>query len=169
MKNKCIVVIVLLSIFSAITFGQVTEAEKNLRTVVTDTTQGWKKGGVFAVNLAQTSLTNWVAGGQKSVAFNSIFSVFANLRQGKSRWDNSLDLGYGLMNQGEQGFRKTDDKIDFLSKYGREAFKNFYYAALLNFKTQMTPGWNYPDATTKAQNIRSLCSCLPFGCTGDGL
>jgi hypothetical protein len=149
MKNKCIVVIVLLSIFSAITFGQVTEGEKNLRTMPADTTQGWKKGGVFAANLAQTSLTNWAAGGQKSVAFNSIFAVFANLKQGKSRWDNSLDLGYGLMNQGEQGFRKTDDKIDFLSKYGREAFKNFYYAALLNFKTQLAPGYNYPDATTK--------------------
>jgi hypothetical protein len=47
------------------------------------------------------------------------------------------------MKQGSESFRKTDDKIDFLSKYGREAFKNFYYAALLNFKTQMTPGWNY--------------------------
>jgi len=45
-------------------------------------------------------------------------------------------------------FRKTDDKIDFLSKYGREAFKNVYYAALLNFKTQMTPGYNY-DAVPK--------------------
>ena len=32
----------------------------------TDTIQGWKKGGAMAFNLAQTSLTNWAAGGQKS-------------------------------------------------------------------------------------------------------
>jgi len=143
MKKKIIAATLLLSITCAYSLGQVTEGEKNLRTQSTDTTLGWKKGGMFAANLAQTSLTNWAAGGQKSIAVNGIFSVFANLKQGKSVWDNSLDLGYGLMQQGNDGFRKTDDKIDLLSKYGREAFKNVYYAALLNFKTQMTPGWNY--------------------------
>jgi hypothetical protein len=149
MKRKFVIIIVLLSIFNVITIGQVTEAEKNLRTFVADTAQGWKNGGNFAVNLAQTSLTNWASGGQNSVAINSIFSAYANLIKGKSRWDNSLDLGYGLLKQGETGYRKTDDKVDFLSKYGRQAFTNFYYAALLNFKTQMQPGYNYIDATTK--------------------
>jgi hypothetical protein len=146
MKRKFVTALLLL--FSIVTFSQVTEAEKNLRTVTSDTTQGWKKGGVFAVNLAQTSLTNWVSGGQNSVAVNGIFSVFANMIKGKSRWDNSLDLGYGLLKQGKEDFRKTDDKVDFLSKYGQQAFKNFYYAALLNFKTQMQPGYNY-DASPK--------------------
>ncbi|MCU0472941.1 MAG: DUF3078 domain-containing protein [Bacteroidales bacterium] len=149
MRRKFIITIVLLSIFSVITTGQVTEGEKNLRTLSADTTQGWKKGGIFAVNLAQTSLTNWAAGGQNSVAINGMFSVFANLKKGKSRWDNSLDLGYGLLKQGATGYRKTDDKVDFLSKYGRQAFSNVFYAALLNFKTQMQPGYNYIDATTK--------------------
>jgi hypothetical protein len=153
MKRKLTTIVILFSIFSFYAYSQVTEGEKNLRTQTSDTTQGWKKGGMFAVNLAQTSLTNWAAGGQNSVAINGIFSVFANLKQGKSRWDNSLDLGYGVLKQGKKGenvdFRKTDDKIDFLSKYGREAFKNVYYAALLNFKTQMQPGYNYIDATTK--------------------
>lgn len=152
MKRKFIIVIVLLSILSAITSGQVTEAEKNLRTLSTDTTQGWKNGGIFAINLAQTSLNNWAAGGQNSVAVNGIFSIFANLKKGKSRWDNSLDIGYGLLKQGKDAsFRKTDDRFDFLSKYGREAFKNVFYTALLNFKTQMAPGYNYIDDTTKAK------------------
>ena len=150
MKRKFIAVIVLSAMSGIMLSGQVTEAEKNLRTVTADTTQGWKKGGVFAINLAQTSLTNWAAGGQNSVAVNGIFSVFANLKKGKSRWDNSLDIGYGLLKQGKNNpFRKTDDKIDFLSKYGREAFKNVYYAALFNFKTQMTPGYNYINDTLK--------------------
>jgi hypothetical protein len=130
----------------------VTETEKTLRLVAADTTQGWKSGGVASFNLAQTSLTNWAAGGQNSVAVNGIFSVFANLKKGKSRWDNSLDIGYGLLKEGKDNpFRKTDDRFDFLSKYGREAFKNVYYAVLLNLKTQMAPGYNYIDATTKAK------------------
>lgn len=136
--------------------GQVTEAEKNLRILSADTTQGWKTGGVFAVNFAQTSLTNWAAGGQNSVAVNGLFSVFANYRRDKTVWDNSLDIGYGLLKQGkgkENNFMKTDDKIDFLSKYGREAFKNFYYAALLNFKTQMSPGYDPPNDSVKISTL----------------
>jgi hypothetical protein len=154
MKIKIIAVILLLACFSHLTNGQVTEAEKALRTHTADTTMGWKKGGVFTATVAQTSLTNWVSGGQNSLSINGLFSGFANYKKGKSVWDNSLDLGYGLMKQGKDAnFIKTDDKIDILSKYGREAFKNFYYSALLNFKTQMTPGYNYPDDSTKISDL----------------
>ncbi len=150
MKTKLFPIILLAFFATAITSAQVTEAEKTLRTQVADTTLGWKTGGVFAINLAQTSLTNWAAGGQNSVATNGLFSAFANYKKGKSVWVNSLDLGYGVLKQGKStGFRKTDDKFDFLSKYGQEAFKNVYYAALFNFKTQMAPGYNYVDETTK--------------------
>ncbi len=65
-------------------------------------------------------------------------------------WSNSLDIGYGINKQGkDEDFKKTDDKIDFLSKYGRNAAKRLYYAALLNFKTQMTAGYNYPNDSAK--------------------
>lgn len=137
------------------TYGQVTEAEKKLRAQNADTLQGWKTGGVLGLNFSQTSLTNWAAGGENSLALNGIFSGFANYKKGKSVWDNSLDIGYGLLKQGKDDFKKTDDKIDFLSKYGQEAFKNFYYAALFNFKTQMTPGYNYPDVTNKISDLFS--------------
>ena len=110
-----------------------------------------KKVAFLHLNLAQTSLTNWAAGGQNSFAINGLLSTFANYKRGKTVWVNSLDLGYGLLKQGESGYRKTDDKFDFLSKYGYEAFKNFYYAALLNFKTQMAPGYKYTDAAGQKQ------------------
>ena len=129
----------------SLTLAQVTESEKNLRTLNADSTQGWKRGGVFTLNLAQTSLTNWASGGQNSFAINGLLSTFANYKMGKTSWVNSLDMGYGLIKQGSVGYRKTDDKFDFLSKYGYEAFKNVYYAALLNFRTQMAPGYKYTD------------------------
>jgi hypothetical protein len=136
------------------TYGQVTEPEKTLRTHSSDTINGWKKGGVFTATLAQASLTNWVAGGENSFSINGLFSGFANYKKGKSVWDNSLDIGYGLMRQGKgEDLKKTDDKIEINSKYGLEAFKNFYYAALINFKTQMTPGYNYPDVTNKISDL----------------
>ncbi len=145
MKRKFYAIALLFLIYSLLTFGQVTDAEKNLRALSADTIQGWKKGGVFSLNLAQTSLTNWASGGQNSFAINGLLSTFANYKMGKTSWVNSLDMGYGLIKQGTSGYRKTDDKFDFLSKYGYEAFKNFYYAALLNFRTQMAPGYKYND------------------------
>lgn len=133
--------------------AQTTEAEKALTKQSADTIDGWKTGGVFAVNLSQTSLTNWSAGGQNSVSVNGLLSVFANLKKGNSTWDNSLDLGYGMLQQGNEGIRKTDDRIDFTSKYGRKAAKNWYYAGLLNFKSQMTAGYNYPDDSNEISNL----------------
>jgi hypothetical protein len=134
--------------------GQITEAEKKLRTHSSDTIMGWKTGGVVNATVAQTSLTNWIACGQNSLSLNGLFSGFANYNKGKSIWGNSLDLGYGLMKQGKEAdFQKTDDKIDILSQYGREAFKNFCYSALMNFKTQMTPCYNYPDDSTKISDL----------------
>ena len=158
MNFRIVAAILLFSGFYTISFSQVTDAEKSLRTLSADTTMGWKKGGVISLNLAQTSLTNWVAGGQNSFAMNGLLSTFANYKKGKTSWVNSLDIGYGLLNQGGSGYRKTDDKFDLLSKYGYEAFKNFYYAALLNFKTQMAPGYTYDDAASTKTKISDVFS-----------
>lgn len=151
---KLLSVLLLVTCLFGEVYGQVTEAEKTLRKQSTDTLQGWKTGGVIGISLAQTSLTNWASGGQNSFSVNGIFSAFASYKKGTTAWDNSLDIGYGLLKQGkENSFKKTDDKIDFLSKFGKEAFKNFYYAALLNFKTQMSPGYNYPNDSVKISNF----------------
>lgn len=156
MKTKIIFFFtVMLAIISFSVKGQVTDHEQTLRKSNIDTAKGWIIGGFININLSQTTLKNWSAGGQNSLAINSILSVFANYKKKKSAWDNSLDIGYGLLQQGKDNdFMKTDDKVDFLSKYGRQAFnKHWYYAALLNFKTQMTPGYNYPNDSVKISDL----------------
>lgn len=137
-------------------FAQVTEGETILRKKVADTTIGWKTGGVVAITGSQTSLTNWAAGGENSISINSLFSAFANYRDGKGAWDNMLDIGYGLMKQGfnnDVPFTKTDDKFDLVSKYGYQAYGKWYYAALFSFKTQMTPGFKKPTDTVMISNF----------------
>ena len=63
-----------------------------------------------------------------------------------------LDMAF--LKQGKNSdYMKTDDKFDFLSKYGRKISENFYYAALLNFKTQMTVGKDYAKDTAKISNL----------------
>ncbi len=150
MKAKTVSMLLLMTGLFQLAAGQNTDAEGKLKSKSTDEHTGWKKGGVTSVNLAQTSLTNWAAGGQNSLAINGLVSLFANYKKDKTAWDNSLDLGYGILKQGKDtDFMKTDDKIDFLSKYGRQAYENLYWAALVNFKTQMAPGYNYPNDSVK--------------------
>ena len=67
----------------------------------------------MAVNLSQVSLTNWAAGGQNSLAVNGLLNSFASYKKGKSTWENTLDLGYGVIKQGTKDFFKADDKLEF--------------------------------------------------------
>lgn len=154
MRTKSILILILMMGFRPVIFGQVTDAESKLRTIATDTIKGWKNGGILGLNLAQTSLTNWAAGGQNSFAINGLFSVFANYKNENVAWDNTLDVGYGLLKQGQNSnYMKTDDKFDFMSKFGKKASTNFFYAALLNIRTQMTEGKDYAKDTSKISNF----------------
>lgn len=125
---------------------QVTEVEKDLRKINTDTIISWKKGITTTINFSQASFTNWAAGGQNSIAVNGLLSAFANHKRPKSSWDNMLDIGYGVLKQSDKDkLIKTDDKIDFTSKYGKKASKEWSYATLINFKTQFANGYKYPN------------------------
>lgn len=116
-----------------------------------DTTQGWNKSGVFSLNMSQASFTNWAAGGQNSVALNGLLNLTANYKMGKSAWDNALTVGYGKMIQkgNDLGWVKTDDRIDFQSKYGHKATDKWFYSGLMSFRTQMDNGYNYPDTENR--------------------
>jgi hypothetical protein len=120
-----------------------------------DTVRPWTTGGVFSLNVAQSSFTNWAAGGQNSVALNGLVNLTASYKKGKSAWDNVLTIGYGKMNQkgSDLGWVKTDDRIDLQSKYGRKATEKWYYSALFSFKTQIAPGYNYPNTTDKISDF----------------
>ncbi len=133
------------ALFSGTVFAQVVEVEEDLRDHKTDSVDGWKTGGMFSLAFSQVSLSNWAAGGENSFSGNTMINIYANYKKGKISLDNNLDFGYGIMKQGEQEVRKTDDKIDLTSKFGRKLSKNAYIAALLNFKTQAMPGYDYPN------------------------
>jgi len=146
---KKVTFIVSLLIFCLSGWSQVTEGEKLLRVQAEDTLIGWKAGGVLNLNTAQTSLSNWSAGGQSSFAFGSLINIFANNKQEKSLWENYLSIAYGTMKQGKEDWRKTDDRFEFTLKLGYRATDKLYYAGLLSFKTQLTNGYNYPDSENK--------------------
>lgn len=115
----------------------------NLSAQESQDTSYWKKGGTAALTFSQTSLSNWSGGGDNAISTNAQLNLFANYTKAKNAWDNTLKLEYGLLKQGDQGVRKSIDKIDFVTKYGHQASKKWYYSALLDFKTQFAKGYNY--------------------------
>jgi len=108
-------------------------------------TSYWHFDGITGINVSQVSLTNWSAGGESSYSGNALLNMNLNYIKDKTSWENALGLGYGLMKQGEQSVRKTDDRIDFASKYGRKATEHLYYSAMFKFNTQFTDGYGYPN------------------------
>ena len=127
------------------------EVKQALATTNKDTT-AWAYGGFINVGMNEGFLHNWAAGGElASFTVNTIFSGHLDRLAGKVVWSNNLDMTYGLNYTYSTLFvpKKTDDRIDFTSKYGTriDTAKNWYFSALMNFKSQFTKGYDYtkPD------------------------
>ena len=117
---------------------------------------GWRRGGAGTLNFSQVGLHNWAAGGQSAVSVLGIANLFWHHKGRESSWTNNLDLAYGLLKTGQDRIRKSDDRFDLLTKYGRNASDDWYYTALLNFRSQLTP-------TYSAENNRLISRFLSPG------
>ena len=106
----------------------------------------WKRGGIINLNLAQSSLSNWAAGGDDfSMAVTSYVNYFVFNKGIKHTWDNSLDFNFGFMRTSSLGNRKNDDRIEILSKYGLrlDTTNKIYVSGLFDFRSQFFDGYTY--------------------------
>ena len=113
-----------------------------------DTIQSnWKKGGDFTLTFSQVSFSNWAAGGKNSVSGVSLLNYSANYAKDRLNWDNTFQLGYGLLKEGTQDLIKSEDKMDFSSKLGYKISdeSKWLYSGLFNFRSQFANGYKYPD------------------------
>ncbi|WP_205509448.1 DUF3078 domain-containing protein [Longitalea arenae] len=117
----------------------------------------WKTGGMFNGTVGQTSLSNWAAGGdQFSFNANGLLSLYAFYKKGIHSWDNSIDMELGYINSTSLGTRKTNDRLDIISKYGCQLFDHMYLTGLFNFRSQFTEGYTYPNDTTRIKQSTFL-------------
>jgi Protein of unknown function (DUF3078) len=106
----------------------------------------WKRGGIINLNLAQGSLSNWAAGGDKfSLALSSYVNYFVLNKGKKHTWDNSLDFNFGFIKTTSLGSRKNDDRIEVISKYGvrLDTSNKVYLSGLFDFRSQFFDGYTY--------------------------
>jgi hypothetical protein len=106
----------------------------------------WDFDGITKAHFNQGYLANWSRGGENSLSSLWMVRYSADYSMGKNiNWDNDLEYKVGLLKSGNKKIRKNQDKLEINSKFGSNAVKNWYYSALLNFKTQFFAGYDYPD------------------------
>jgi hypothetical protein len=111
----------------------------------------WKYSGTASLNFSQLALTNWAAGGENSLAGNALLQLSGDYDDGKLSWDNDLLLGIGLIRQGDDPARKSDDRIDLSSTFGYRASGKWLYSGLLGFRTQFLEGYDRPGETDRVK------------------
>ena len=128
-----------------------TESTKDITKDPNDTIpKTWKTGGIVSLNIAQGSLSNWAAGGEKfSIAANSLVSAYAFYKKDRYSWDNLFAWNIGYVKTTSLGTRKNDDRVELTSKYGYALTPKLNLSGLFNIRTQFFKGYDYPDAYTK--------------------
>lgn len=143
--------IISLLCFSFYSFSQV-----DIKTVKpeNDTIQYWKKSNKIGLDLTEVAYVNWSTGGNNSISglFNAAFT--RKYKEDLLFWNNELFITYGLNKQQDRELQKTEDALIINSTFGfkKDTLAKFYYSAKLNFNTQFTSGYNYPNtdvATSK--------------------
>lgn len=148
-KIPFLLILILFSLFSFCQDATIvtlkSETEKNILKPSQDSTfKKWKKGGLFNLNINQGSLNNWSAGGDKfSFSLNAYLNLFAFYKKDKKSWDNNMDLAFGIVKTTSLGLRKSNDRIEYTSKFGYEIHKKINVASLFNTRSQFANGYSY--------------------------
>lgn len=107
----------------------------------------WTKKNSLGFDISEVAFINWSPGGTSSVSglFNGKFLRTYN--RSNYNWTNELLIRYGLNKQDRTEVRKTDDAFLLNSTFGyrKDTLSNWYHSAKLNFNTQFTNGYSYPN------------------------
>jgi hypothetical protein len=110
----------------------------------------WEKENSFGINMSEVAFVNWNAGGDNAVSGLGFLQFARKYKFSYFQWDNNLELRYGLNAQAGRKLRKTEDVIRLSSNLGyrRDTISNWFYSVQLNFNTQFSNGYKYPDRET---------------------
>jgi len=107
----------------------------------------WTQKNKASFDLSEVAFVNWNSGGSNSISGLLGFKSKLNYRDKFFVWKNNVEVRYGVNKQEARELRKTDDLIEINSNMGYkpDSLSNWFYSARLNFRTQLTNGYNYPN------------------------
>jgi hypothetical protein len=113
----------------------------------------WTYGGLGSLQFAQGYLSHWVKGGQSSVSALTTLNFFGNYSRGKTKWENTAQIKYGLLKTGPTRLRKNEDIFELNSSFGHKLVDRWYLSILGNMKSQFFRGYNYPNDSVIVSNF----------------
>ena len=121
--------------------------------VISDTTgNGWSRKGTVTFLFNQANFNNWIAGGESNLSGTLGFNYELHYKDDKTTWDNRILANYGIIRTDNAEFsKKSDDRLELNSIYGKKAKENWYYSFILNFRTQFTTGYIYGKDSNGAE------------------
>lgn len=138
MKNCIISLLLILTITSS--FAQ----NKTVKEKKIEEKEGWETEGKFTFLFNQSAFSNWVAGGDNTLAGNVAVNYKFNYKKNNFIWNNRFVASYGMTKSKSVDFpKKTNDGLNFNSMFGFDADGYWFYSVLINFKTQFTKGYKY--------------------------
>ena len=107
----------------------------------------WIQKNKASIDLNEVAFVNWNAGGSNSISALLGIASEANYKDKYFFWNNNISTRYGINKQQSREIRKTDDLFEINSNIGYKPDEksNWFYSARLNFKTQLTNGYKYPN------------------------
>ena len=131
-----------------------------------DTIKYWKLDGNLALTFQHVNFHNWVKGGNPNISFATALNLTAIREKNNNIFSNQLDLGYGIIREGgsERNFRKNNDFIIYIGKFGKNIFDKWYLEGIIDFRTQFTKGYKYDkegNKTAWSSNIFSPAQIKP--------
>ncbi|WP_455170028.1 DUF3078 domain-containing protein [Aegicerativicinus sediminis] len=129
--------------------GRVDAIQKQL-----DAIPGWKVGAFGVIGGSFSEFTNWYAQGSPNNSSGSVgitFNAYANLKQEKFFWRNSLNTNLKWVkfddrddDTDEPKFEPTTDVFNLSSLYGRNLSKSWAASALMEYRTTLLDNFNDP-------------------------
>ncbi|EDM45510.1 hypothetical protein SCB49_06872 [unidentified eubacterium SCB49] len=119
-----------------------------------DALPGWKYGAFGTIGGSLSGFNNWYAQGTPNLNSGTIgvtVNGFANLKEEKFFWRNSLNVNLGWVKfddrddaTDDDGFKEGTDVFNISSLYGRNIAKNLAASALAEYRTTLLNNFNDP-------------------------
>lgn len=155
-KKICIILLLFVQVVY-VTFAQDDEAKKAAEAAMAtkvpsvdltkDSVKYWKFTGMFGLNASETQFWNWVAGGNNNLTSVIYANITLSYKKKKLAWDSNLDTELGELYSSDLNprWRKSNDKLNMMTKFGYKLAKSWYLSVLGGFKSQYAAGYEYAN------------------------
>lgn len=113
----------------------------------------WKLESKFALNVTQSTFTNWASGGRNNVSGLGFINASADYKKDRIRWATSLSAGIGGVQYFDEDIEKTDDVLDVQSTLSYGLKDPWFLSFLGGFRTQFLDGYSNPGDSVRSSTF----------------